>query len=177
MLSVKMAVTFLPVGRLSEGQRLPIRRERWCPRSGSELASIVVRAQEGDQAAFDMIYEQFADALFRYLYARCGSAALAEELTGDVWVRVVERLPTFRFAGDNSEAVFAAWLYTIARNLLIDYYRRKRILHIAAGRDAFLARYAARRADDRQRRPAGAAPGDRAAHLRPARGGAAALHR
>ena len=94
---------------------------------GFELASIVVRAQEGDQAAFDMIYEQFADALFRYLYARCGSAALAEELTGDVWVRVVERLPTFRFAGDNSEAVFAAWLYTIARNLLIDYYRRKRI--------------------------------------------------
>jgi len=90
-----------------------------------DLASTVVRAQEGDQAAFDAIYEQFADALFRYLYARCGNAALAEELTGDVWVRVVERLPAFRFAGGDPTVVFAGWLYKIARNLVIDSYRRK----------------------------------------------------
>jgi RNA polymerase sigma-70 factor (ECF subfamily) len=89
-----------------------------------------VRAQEGDHAAFDAIYDQFADALFRYLYARCGNAGLAEELTGDVWVRVVERLPTFRFAGTNPEAVFAGWLYTIARNLMIDSYRRKRTVQV-----------------------------------------------
>jgi RNA polymerase sigma-70 factor (ECF subfamily) len=97
---------------------------------GFDLASIVVQAQEGDQAAFDVIYEKFADALFRYIYMRCGNAALAEELTGDVWVRVVERLPTFRFVGSDTEAVFAGWLYTIARNLLIDSYRRKRFLHV-----------------------------------------------
>jgi RNA polymerase sigma-70 factor, ECF subfamily len=98
--------------------------------SGFDLASTVVRAQEGDQAAFDMIYDRFADALFRYIYVRCGNAALAEELTGDMWVRVVERLPAFRFAGSDPEAVFASWLYTIARNLVIDSYRRKRNLQV-----------------------------------------------
>jgi RNA polymerase sigma-70 factor, ECF subfamily len=98
--------------------------------SGFDLASSVVRAQEGDQAAFDAIYAQFADALFRYLYARCGNAALAEELTGDVWVRVVERLPTFRFVGGDPTAVFAGWLYKIARNLVIDSYRRKHTIQV-----------------------------------------------
>jgi len=93
---------------------------------GFDLASTVAQAQLGDQVAFDAIYDRFADALFRYLYARCGDAALAEELTGDVWVRVVERLPAFRFPSGDPEASFAGWLYRIARNLLIDSYRRRR---------------------------------------------------
>ncbi len=92
---------------------------------GHDLASIVVRAQAGEQAAFDAIYDRFADPLFRYLYARCGDAGLAEELTGDLWVRVVERLPAFRFPRDAPEAAFAGWLYRIARNLLIDASRRR----------------------------------------------------
>jgi RNA polymerase sigma-70 factor (ECF subfamily) len=97
---------------------------------GFDLASTVAQAQFGDQVAFDAIYDHFADALFRYLYARCGDAALAEELTGDVWVRVVERLPAFRFPGGDPEAAFAGWLYRIARNLVIDSYRRRRITNV-----------------------------------------------
>jgi RNA polymerase sigma-70 factor, ECF subfamily len=92
---------------------------------GLDLASTVARAQLGDQVAFDAIYDRFADALFRYLYARCGDAGLAEDLTGELWVRVVERLPAFRFHGGDPEAVFAGWLYRIARNLAIDSYRRR----------------------------------------------------
>jgi RNA polymerase sigma-70 factor (ECF subfamily) len=95
-----------------------------------DLASTVVQAQLGDQVAFDTIYDRFADGLFRYLYARCGDVALAEELTGDVWVRVVERLPAFRFPGSDPDAAFAGWLYRIARNLVIDSYRRKRHTHV-----------------------------------------------
>jgi len=93
---------------------------------GFDLANTVARAQEGDQVAFDAIYDRFADALFRYLYMRCTDAMLAEELTSDLWVRVVERLPAFRFPGGDPEAAFAGWLYRIARNLVIDNYRRKR---------------------------------------------------
>ncbi len=90
-----------------------------------DLAITVARAQGGDQAAFDAIYDRFADPLFRYVYARCGDARLAEELTGDLWVRVVERLPSFRFPSSGPEAALAAWLYRIARNLLIDASRRR----------------------------------------------------
>jgi RNA polymerase sigma-70 factor, ECF subfamily len=94
------------------------------------LANIVMQAQAGDHNAFDAIYDRFADPLFRYLYARCGDAALTEELTGDLWVRVVEHLPTFRFPRGDQEAAFAAWLYRIARNLIIDHYRRKGNVHM-----------------------------------------------
>lgn len=96
-----------------------------------DLASMVARAQAGDQGAFQAIYEHFADPLFRYLYARCGDASLAEELAGDLWVRVVERLPRFRLQGDDYAAAFAAWLYQIARNLVIDMYRRRSENHVA----------------------------------------------
>ncbi|MCU0490931.1 MAG: sigma-70 family RNA polymerase sigma factor [Chloroflexaceae bacterium] len=91
----------------------------------TDLARIVAQAQLGDHAAFDVLYDRFADALFRYLYARCGDAALAEELLGDLWVRVVERLPGFRIPAADAEAAIAAWLYRIARNLVIDHARRK----------------------------------------------------
>jgi RNA polymerase sigma-70 factor, ECF subfamily len=94
-----------------------------------DLAQAVARAQAGDAAAFDTIYERFADPLFRFVYVRCGDAALAEELTGDLWVRVVEKLPSFQFPRGEPEAAFAGWLYTIARNLVIDNARRRRHEH------------------------------------------------
>jgi RNA polymerase sigma-70 factor, ECF subfamily len=93
---------------------------------GLDLADAAVQAQGGDQAAFAAIYEQFAEPLFHYVLVRCRDAALAEELTGELWLRVVERLPAFRFPRDHPEKAFTAWLYQLARNLVIDAYRRRR---------------------------------------------------
>lgn len=92
-----------------------------------ELGEAIARAQSGDQRAFDAIYERFTDALFRYLYARTGDRALAEELIGELWVRVVERLPAFRAppAPGEAERALAAWLYRIAHNLAVDTMRRR----------------------------------------------------
>ncbi|NJM07636.1 sigma-70 family RNA polymerase sigma factor [Candidatus Gracilibacteria bacterium] len=94
--------------------------------SQNDLALLVKRAQAGDRSAFDAIYDRFTDALYRFLYSRCGDAALAEELLGDLWVRVVEHLPQLRLPEGNAEAAFAAWLYRIARNLTVDAFRRRR---------------------------------------------------
>jgi RNA polymerase sigma-70 factor, ECF subfamily len=90
-----------------------------------DLTEVLTRAQGGDQRAFDVIYNRFADPLFRYLYARCGDASQAEELYGDLWLRVVERIGGFRPPPSGVEAAFAAWLYRIAYNLVIDSVRRK----------------------------------------------------
>ena len=89
-----------------------------------DLVTLVTRAQAGDVAAFDTVFEHFADPMYRYVYAHCGDAHLAEDLTGDLWVKVVEHLPTFRFRHTPSDVVFRAWLYRIARNLITDFYRR-----------------------------------------------------
>ena len=91
---------------------------------GLDLAEAVRQAQQGDQAAFTAIYEQFAAPLFRYVLVRCGDVGLAEELTSELWLRVVERLPAFRCPADHPEKAFPAWLYQIARNLAIDAARR-----------------------------------------------------
>jgi RNA polymerase sigma-70 factor (ECF subfamily) len=55
------------------------------------------------------------------VYYRVGNAALAEELTADVFVRMVERLHTYREQG----RPILAWLYTIAHNRVIDHQRRQ----------------------------------------------------
>lgn len=89
------------------------------------LGEVLLKAQGGDQRAFDVIYTRFADPLFRYLYARCGDASQAEELHGDLWLRVVERLGSFTPPPNGVDAAFAAWLYRIAYNLVIDSVRKR----------------------------------------------------
>jgi RNA polymerase sigma-70 factor (ECF subfamily) len=88
---------------------------------------LLEQAQAGDAAAFDLIFHHFAPPLFRYLYARCGDVDLAEEIASSTWVRAVEHLSTFQPGNSRAstvEVAFAAWLYRIGRNLLIDMYRR-----------------------------------------------------
>ena len=96
------------------------------PKQRLDLVATVTRAQASDQTAFDALYAAFADPLFVYLYTQCQDRSLAEELTGDLWVRVVERLPLFRFPPGSADKAFVNWLYRIARNLLIDAARQRR---------------------------------------------------
>lgn len=90
-----------------------------------ELVQLVRDAQAGDRRAFDTLYERWATPMFRFMYLRCGDASLAEDLASELWVRVVEKLPSFRFPAQAEEASFTAWLYRIARNLVIDASRRR----------------------------------------------------
>lgn len=85
-------------------------------------ADLVRRARDGDESALTAIYEQCHGPVYRYIFYRVGSADHAAELTGDVFVRMVDRMHTFREQG----RPVLAWLYTIARNLVTDHQRRHR---------------------------------------------------
>jgi RNA polymerase sigma-70 factor (ECF subfamily) len=80
---------------------------------------IILRAQRGDVDAIGTLYDQHQDAIFRYLWARLGERQTAEDLTGDVFMRMLSALPNYR-----PTAPFRAWLYRIARNLLVDHFRK-----------------------------------------------------
>ncbi len=88
-----------------------------------DLATLIVRAQHNDQAAYEQIYNRFVDPLYRYLCVRCGDPTLAEEVLGELWLRVVQYLPHFRIPEKGVDQAFAGWLYRIGRNLAIDSVR------------------------------------------------------
>jgi len=73
--------------------------------------------------AIEALWREFSAPLRNFLRARTGSAADADDILQDVFVRVSKQLPTLR---DTSK--LQGWVYRIARNALIDRYRRKREL-------------------------------------------------
>lgn len=81
---------------------------------------LVQRAQQGDLQAIGALYDQHQDHIFRFVWSRTYDQALAEDLTGDVFIRMVTHLPQYQIG----TVPFRAWLYRIARNLIIDYQRQ-----------------------------------------------------
>ena len=74
----------------------------------------------GDAAAFEQLYARHKQALFRYVRNSCGNEAVAHELYQDIWLHVIKGRSTY-----HAESPFNAWLYRIARNRLIDHYRKQ----------------------------------------------------
>ncbi len=78
------------------------------------------RAQGGDADAFSALYREHVQPIFRYIAHRVNNTQLAEDLTGDVFMRALEGLPTYVDQG----RPFVAWLYRIAHARVVDHYRR-----------------------------------------------------
>lgn len=65
------------------------------------------------------VYTDNANKVFKYFYCRLENRALAEDLTSQAFLKFVDRIDQF----DSKKASAVTWLFTIARNLLIDYFR------------------------------------------------------
>jgi RNA polymerase sigma-70 factor, ECF subfamily len=81
---------------------------------------LIARAQRGHLDACGDLYEHFHQQIYHYLYYRTGDPQTAEDLTSDVFIKMVEALSRYQL----SAIPFQAWLFQIARNLAIDHYRR-----------------------------------------------------
>jgi RNA polymerase sigma-70 factor (ECF subfamily) len=84
-------------------------------------ARLINRARQGDRDAIASLYQQHVQAIFRYISYRVPEYAAADDLTAEVFLRMVEGLPRFKFNG----APFEAWLHRIASARVADHYRRK----------------------------------------------------
>ena len=82
---------------------------------------IVELAQRGNEEAIGTLYDTHCQAVFRYFKARLGDPQTAEDLTGEVFRRMLTALPQYHA----TDLPFQAWLFRIAHNLLVDYYRRE----------------------------------------------------
>jgi RNA polymerase sigma-70 factor (ECF subfamily) len=90
------------------------------PASPDSEASLIRRAQQGDAEAVAELYRLHSPAVYRYFYFRVHDRATAEDLTGEVFVKMVEGLPRFVERG----APLAAWLFRIAHDRVVDHHRR-----------------------------------------------------
>jgi len=64
-------------------------------------------------------YNKFYVKIFNYIYYRCGqNRDLADDLTSEIFLKAYEKIDSY-----DSKRAFSSWIYTVARNHLIDYYR------------------------------------------------------
>jgi RNA polymerase sigma-70 factor, ECF subfamily len=83
--------------------------------------SLVKRAQQRDAEALNELYQRHVGPISRYCLFRVLDDAAAQDLTQEIFLDMVESLPYYVDTG----APFAAWLFRIARNRVVDYYRRQ----------------------------------------------------
>jgi RNA polymerase sigma-70 factor (ECF subfamily) len=89
--------------------------------SSSDQEALLERAGRADPAALGALYDLYADRIYAYIYRRVGQPEIAEDLTGQVFMRMLEAVRT----GQGWRTSFSGWLYRIAHNLVIDHYRRR----------------------------------------------------
>src|SRR5258708_28864402 len=87
---------------------------------------LMLRYGKGDVRAFELLYRRHRLPLYRFLLRQAGDAAAAEDLFQDIWMRVVNSRARYEV-----RAKFTAWVYAIAHNRLMDFFR-------ANGRASFL---------------------------------------
>jgi RNA polymerase sigma-70 factor (ECF subfamily) len=88
----------------------------------SDIEQVIIRARRGDEQAISALYEMHADAIYRYVLYRMPTAEDAEDLTAEVFLKMIEGLPRYQITG----VPFEAWLYRIAAARIADFYRRRK---------------------------------------------------
>jgi RNA polymerase sigma-70 factor (ECF subfamily) len=83
--------------------------------------NLVRRAQQHDQAALTQIYEENFDRIYRYIVLKIGERTEAEDMTQQVFLSAFKSISSFKWKG----RPFSAWLYRIAHNQIVDYFRKK----------------------------------------------------
>ena len=86
----------------------------------SEASAIARGLRRHDPDLLDRLIEQYQHRLLRYLIYLSGNRELAEDLFQETWIRVLER--GHQYDGKHE---FSTWLYAVARNLTVDYLRKK----------------------------------------------------
>lgn len=80
----------------------------------------IQRAKDGDKEAIGTLYDHYVQSIYQYICYRVDSDIIAEDLTSEVFVRMVANLPGFKYTG----APIGAWLFRMASNLVSDHYRQ-----------------------------------------------------
>jgi len=90
------------------------------PQDSSE-AELLERAANLEEAALSELYDRYELKIYNYIYRRTSNQTLAEDLTAQVFLRMLEAIHNDK----TWHSSFSGWLYRIAHNLVIDHYRMR----------------------------------------------------
>lgn len=83
-----------------------------------ELQKALKSAQTGNTQAFAIIYDYYSEKIFRFIFFRVGHKEVAEDILADTFVKAWQKITQV-----NSPGAVPSWLYQIAKNNIIDFYR------------------------------------------------------
>jgi RNA polymerase sigma-70 factor (ECF subfamily) len=84
----------------------------------------------GDAEAFEILYRRHKDALYRFVRRQCRDPDIAYDLVHDIWIKLIKARRRYR-----PRARFTTYLFTLARNRMIDYYRSQAGSGLKTGRE------------------------------------------
>ncbi len=87
-----------------------------------ELSRLIIRAQNGDNEAFGEIYNLFLQRIFRFIHFSVNDYELSWDLTQNTFLKAWKAIEKF----STKKGSLQAFLFAIARNLVIDWYRKKK---------------------------------------------------
>ncbi len=85
---------------------------------------LIAHLQNGDGAAFDVLFARHKQPFIGYLHRLSGNLSVAEDVSQHVWMKVIEAISSGRYRSD-AGATFRTYLFTLGRNRYIDEYTRK----------------------------------------------------
>ena len=88
-----------------------------------EEYELIEAAKRGDKEAFGVLYEIHLRRIYRFLFFQINDEQEAEDLTEQTFIKAWEKLKSFRI---KKGGTFSAWLFKIAKNLMLDFFRKKR---------------------------------------------------
>lgn len=86
---------------------------------------LIQEMKKGDSEAFGVLFDKYYDKVYRYCYRRLTDREFAEDMTQEVFLRVLKSIGSYRHYGK-----FENYLYVIAKNLIKDSYGKREILPI-----------------------------------------------
>jgi len=103
---------------------MTVRTDRTSPPASPlpDEAKLVQQAKSGDSEAFAQLYDAYVERVYRYILFRVSEDETTEDLVSQVFLKAWQSLDRYKLGS----SPFIAWLYTIARNLVIDFYRAKK---------------------------------------------------
>jgi RNA polymerase sigma-70 factor (ECF subfamily) len=87
-----------------------------------EIKKLVKKAKGGEPDSFGLIYDYYLTRVYRFVFLKVTNKEEAEDITQQVFMKAWEALPRFESEG----SPFVSWIFRIARNTVIDFYRTKK---------------------------------------------------